>query len=202
MIDDDSFIELIEKHRDEFYRFVHHTLWNQSNADDVFSEAILVAYSKRSSFAVGTNFRAWMFKILLNKCYVANRETGRSPVSVDSVEEWISAENDTGYKEMIDDPDWFVDQVEDEVLSAMDKLRTVEKACLLLLTFEKYSYKEISSLLDIPVGTVITHLSRGRTRLRKTLLSYARTKGVIAEEATTNRPHAESKKTAQTRRSS
>ena len=187
MITDTDFITLIEKHRDEFYRFVRRTLWNESNADDVFSEALLASYKGRDAFTEGTNFRAWMFKILLNKCYVANRDTSRNSISVDSVEEWIHAEDEPGYAKMLGEPDWFVDEIEDELLTAMDKLRTVEKACLVLLTFEKYSYKEISSILEIPVGTVITHLSRGRSRLRKTLLGYARAKGIIEEGTDSNR---------------
>lgn len=193
MISDTEFITTVEKHRDEFYRFVRRTLWNSADADDVFSDSVFIAYKNRSSFTEGTNFRAWMFKILLNKCYVANRDTARASVHLDSVEEWVSTKEEDGYEKMLDDPEWFVDQVEDEVLQAMNKLRTIEKACLLLLTFEKYSYKEISVALEIPVGTVITHLSRGRKRMRKTLLSFARTKGILDDEKTTNRPHAAAK---------
>ena len=79
----DEFIEKIEKHRDEFFRFIKRNVWDTGVAEDVFSQGVLAAYENRAKYTPGTNFRAWMYRILLNKCYVANRETGRAFESLD-----------------------------------------------------------------------------------------------------------------------
>ena len=83
----DDFIEKVERYRDEFYRYVLRTLWDPGMADDVFSSAILAAWENQHKFTPGTNFRAWMYRIITNKCYVANRVTGRTPAPIDDVPE-------------------------------------------------------------------------------------------------------------------
>jgi len=180
----DEFLILIEKHRDEFYRYVLRNVWDSGVADDVFSSAVLAAYKSREKFQVGTNFRAWMYRILTNKCFVANREIGRRGKSLDEVGEYLSllAEKPS-YKQMIRTPDEFLDHCGDEVMMAMRKLSTMERSCLLLRTMENFSYKELAEILEIPFGTVMTHLARGRAKLRKELYEYAKKTGVVKEEA-------------------
>ncbi|MCM8530629.1 MAG: RNA polymerase sigma factor, partial [Lentisphaeraceae bacterium] len=75
------------------------------------------------------------------------------------------------------DPDEFLEMCGDEVLVAMKKLSTMERSCLLLKTMQHFSYKEIAEILEIPFGTVMTHLSRGRAKLRKELTDYAHESG-------------------------
>jgi len=165
-----EFLELIEKHKDEFYRFVRRSVWNESDVEDVFSEAVMVAWEKRERFQVGTNFRAWFYKILLNKSYVANRHTKRNSVDYDAIAEVNLEEVDN--EEMpkaFSDPKYFLDQVGDELLDALNKLRTPERTCLLLRASDSCSYKEIAAIMDIPVGTVMTHLARGRSKIKKFL---------------------------------
>ncbi len=165
-----EFMELLEKYRDEFYRFACKTVWNSSEVDDVFSEAVMVAWQKRENFTPGTNFRAWFYRILLNKSYVANRHTKR--YGVDYEEATDAKELQLGEEEepkAFTEPEYFLERVSDELLEALDVLREQERACLLLRATENSSYKEIAHILDIPVGTVMTHLARGRTRIRKHL---------------------------------
>ena len=71
-----EFVEKIETHRHEFYRDV---------AEDVISSAIYPAFKQLSKFRDGTNFKAWIYKILTNKCFVANREIKRSSTDIDSI---------------------------------------------------------------------------------------------------------------------
>ena len=165
-----EFLDLLEKHKDEFYRFVRRSTWNASDVDDVFSEAVMVAWEKRDKFQVGTNFRAWFYKILLNKSYVANRHTKRNSVDYDAIAEVNLEEVDQ--EEMpraFSDPKFFLDQVDDELVGALDKLRTPERTCLLLRASGSCSYKEIAAIMDIPVGTVMTHLARGRKKIKRVL---------------------------------
>lgn len=170
-----EFLKLLEKHKDEFYRFVRRSVWNDSDVEDVFSEAVMVAWEKRERFKVGTNFRAWFYKILLNKSYVANRHTKRNSVDYDAIAEVNLEEVDN--EEMpkaFSEPKYFLDQVGDELLDALNKLRAPERTCLLLRASDSCSYKEIAAIMDIPVGTVMTHLARGRNKIKKFLREAVR----------------------------
>ncbi|MBI4556729.1 MAG: RNA polymerase sigma factor [Candidatus Hydrogenedentes bacterium] len=180
VMQDSEFIGLVERHRHEFYRFVLRNVWDSGVADDVFSEAVLAAYENRHKFAVGTNFRAWMFRILLNKCFVANREIGRAPASLETSGADLVALGDApGYRDALRDPDEFLEQCGDEVYRAFRQLSTAQRACLLLRVLERFSYQEIAEILEMPVGTVMTHLSRGRAKMRKALLEYALERGIV-----------------------
>ncbi|MBI2437499.1 MAG: sigma-70 family RNA polymerase sigma factor, partial [Lentisphaerae bacterium] len=169
----------IQQHRHEFYRFVLRTVWDSAVAEDVFADAILTAYQNKERFTEGTNFRAWMFRILANKCFVANRETARRPESFDEKEsDWSALSAEPGYADALADPDAFLEQCGDELYLAFRRLSTAERSCILLRA-EKFSYQEMADLLEIHLGTVMTHLARGRTKLRRDLLEYARERGII-----------------------
>lgn len=177
----DEFLEKIEKHRDEFYRYVLRTAWDSGVADDVFQSAVLAAYENRRKYTPGTNFRAWMFRILTNKCFVANRETGRTMKPLEEVQEPSLTEmpEQPGYTEMLENPMMVLEECGDEVLMAFRHLSTPERSCILLRGVERFSYKEIAEILEMPVGTVMTHLARGRAKLRDDLREYAQEQGII-----------------------
>ena len=181
---EDFFLKSIEQHRHEFYRFVLRNVWDSSIAEDVFSSAVLAAYEGRTKFTVGTNFRAWMFKILANKCFVANRERARYVQGLaDPAEEFVELGDRPEYIDAIKEPERFVANCGDEVLRAFKRLSTAERSCFLLRAVEKFSYKEIAQILDIPMGTVMTHLARGRAKLRRDLLDYAIAEGFLRRPA-------------------
>lgn len=176
----DEFLDTIEKHRDAFYRFVHRTVWDSGVADDVFSSAVLAAYENRHKYTPGTNFRAWMFRILLNKCYVANRETGRAFQSLDDERaQQAAAPPAATYRDVLTQPEAVLEECGDEVNQAMRGLSTAQRTSLLLRAVEKFSYQEIAETMEIPVGTVMTHLARGRKKLREQLQDYARDAGIV-----------------------
>ena len=174
----DEFLEKIHKHRDEFYRYVYRNVWDSGKADDVFSAAVTAAYENRHKYTPHSNFRAWMFRILTNKCFVANRETLRTPEPLDGVNEPAETPGEKAYGDLTRDPSAFLEECGEEVYRAMRKLRTVERSCLLLRAVERFSYKEIAAILGIPKGTVMTHLARGRAKLRAELAEYAERAGV------------------------
>jgi len=178
--DMDYFLKQIEKHRHEFFRFVLRSVWDSSQAEDVFSAAVLAAYQSRDRFTEGTNFRAWMFRIIANRCFQANRETARTPESLDDVRvEWEALADEPGYGDVLRDPDGFLENCDDEVLRAFRRLSTAERSCILLRGVEGFSYRQIAETLEIPVGTVMTHLSRGRVKLRRELLEHAKERGIV-----------------------
>jgi len=106
-----------------------------------------------------------MFKILVNKCFVANREVKRAfEVLDDNVPAQVSAGRSIDYSEMLRNPDAFLDQCGDEVYQAFRALSTAQRSCILLKDVEQFSYQEIAEILGIPTATVMTHLSRGARR--------------------------------------
>lgn len=176
--DVDEFERKIGEHRHEFYRYIYRNVWDTSKADDVFSSAVLAAYDNRHKYTPGTNFRAWMYRIITNKCFVANRDTHRA---FDSLEERhvepVAPAPTPFYGEILERPEEFLDECGDEVYRAFQELSTSQRSCILLREVEQFTYKEIAEILDIPVGTVMTHLARGRKKLRSLLLDYARDHG-------------------------
>ncbi|MBI2435989.1 MAG: RNA polymerase sigma factor [Candidatus Hydrogenedentes bacterium] len=177
----DDFPQQVERYKDEFYRYVLRVVWDSSVADDVFSSAVLAAWENRGKFTPGTNFRAWMYRIITNKCYVANREISRTPAPIDDVPEMslLALREDRSYFDVLQDPETFLQQCGEELHQAMKQLSTSQRTCILLRSVEKFSYKEIAEIMGIPVGTVMTHLSRGRARLRAELMEYAQARGLV-----------------------
>ena len=176
----DDFLKHIEKHRHEFYGHIYKVVWDTGIADDVFSESVLAAYKSRGKFTPGTNFRAWMYRIITNKCFVANRETARTPESIDeATNKFVAVDDGASYIDIIDAPDDFLGKCGDEVNIAFRKLSTAERSSVLLKSVARLSYSDIAGILDIPTGTVMTHLARGRAKLRSSLLDYAREEGFV-----------------------
>lgn len=176
----DEFLEKIGKHRNEFFRFILRNVWDSGVAEDVFSSAVLAAYENRHKYTPGTNFRAWMFRILMNKCFVANRETKRAFESLDDLTvDPVAPEPSRGYTAILSDPQSILEQCGDEVYRAFRLLSTAQRSAILLRGIEKFSYQEIAEIMEIPVGTVMTHLARGRKKLRDSLGAYALETGII-----------------------
>lgn len=179
----DEFLENIKKRKDEFYRYIYRNVWDTSVAEDVFSASVLAAYKSRDKFRPGSNFRAWMYRIITNKCFVANREISRRGESLEESDEGLSKLADNkDYVKAISSPEEFLACCGDEVYIAMKKISTIQRSCLLLKTMENFSYKEIADILEIPFGTVMTHLARGRAKLRKILFEYAIDEGIVKRE--------------------
>lgn len=176
----DEFLVKIEKHRDEFYRYILRNVWDSGVAEDVFSQGVLAAYENRHKYTPGTNFRAWMFRILTNKCYVANRETGRAfdPLDAPGTAEAV-APDDRRDHDVLRDAERVLEECGDEMYRALRNLSAAQRSSLLLRAIGRFSYQEIAEILEIPVGTVMTHLARGRKKLRGELADYAVESGVI-----------------------
>ncbi len=146
-------------------------------ADDVVQEAAIVALGKWEQFKPGTSFRAWMGQIVR---YVAfnhsrserrRRASGMEPAAVEHLAEAVSDEPDparltvSARGELPEDQRHF----DDDVMRALGELSQTARACLLLRTLEGLEYSEISSLLEIPEGTAMSHVHRSRNALRNKL---------------------------------
>lgn len=177
---EDQFVRLLEPERDALWRFASRMSWDRATAEDSLQEAILIAFRKFDTFTLGTSFKAWMFRILSNVILNANSQTRRhlqrhvSPESLDLIE---ALEREEAYQNVLEAPEQVLQHVADPVRRAVQSLPAHERMVFLLRAVEGFRYKEIAALLDIPMGTVMSHLFRARGRLRETLADYARTSG-------------------------
>lgn len=180
----EQFVRLLEPERDALWRFAARMSWDRATAEDSLQEAVMIAYRKFETFTLGTSFKAWMFRILANVILNANHRTRRhlqrhvSPERLDLIE---SLEREQVYQDVLADPDQVLEHVTDPVRRAVQSLPPHERMVFLLRAAEGFRYKEIAALLDIPMGTVMSHLFRARGRLRETLADYARTSGFVRD---------------------
>jgi RNA polymerase sigma-70 factor (ECF subfamily) len=141
---------------------------NAADAEDLVQETYLKAYRGFSSFEEGTNLRAWLFRILTNTYINAYRAKQRRPDETDleDVEDLYlyrrlgALEAALASRSAEDElMELFTD---DEVKEALESLPEAFRLAVLLADVEGFSYKEIAEMLDIPIGTVMSRLHRGR----------------------------------------
>ena len=159
----DSFEDLAMPLFDQLYNFARWLTQNREEAEDLVQETYAKALKGFSSFQLGTNFRAWMYRILRNT-FLTSRTGLRaaSTVSLDSEEDGpeLTVENET--------PETILMRSSNSQLvrSAIDDLPVHYRETLLLCDVEEMSYREIAETLSIPIGTVMSRLSRARHTLR------------------------------------
>ncbi|MBZ5664548.1 MAG: sigma-70 family RNA polymerase sigma factor [Acidobacteriia bacterium] len=159
----DSFAELAMPLFKQLYSFAHWLTQNREEAEDLVQETYAKALKGFSSFQLGTNFRAWMYRILRNT-FLTSR-TGlkaTSTVPIDSEEDGteLPVENENPESILLKRSDSQL------VQSAIDDLPLHFREILLLCEVEEMSYQEIAETLSIPIGTVMSRLSRARKTLR------------------------------------
>ncbi len=161
---------------------------NPSDAEDLVQETYLKAYRGFGSFEEGTNLKAWLYRILTNTFINRYRAAKRRPdeTDLDDVEDFYLYRRLGGLEEARagrSAEDELMDLFsEAEVKAAVDALPEQFRIAVLLADVEGFSYKEIASILDIPIGTVMSRLHRGRKNLQKALYEFATTQGLITGE--------------------
>jgi len=148
-------------------------------------ETILKALKARDQYHPGTNFRAWIFKIMTNLYIDEYRKRDRTPgeVPLDSVYDLHasgSADPFEGVDE-VTEVDVLEKVLPDQVLRALDALPETHRTTVLLRDLGGFSYKEIAQILGCPIGTVMSRLHYARQELKKLLSSHAKTRGYLSE---------------------
>ena len=152
---------------------------NPADADDLVQETYLRAYRGFGGFTEGTNLKAWMYRILTNTYINAYRAKQRRPdeSELDEVEDLYLYKRLGGLEAATlgrSAEDELMDTFsEAEVKQAVEDLPENFRMAVLLADVEGFSYKEIAEILDIPIGTVMSRLHRGRKALQKGLFDYA-----------------------------
>jgi RNA polymerase sigma-70 factor (ECF subfamily) len=158
---------------------------NPSDAEDLVQETYLKAYRAYGSFQEGTNLKAWLYKILTNTFINTYRAKSRRPMETDieDIEDLYlfrrlgglegSTAGRSAEEEMLEH---FTD---DELKAAIESLPEYFRIVVLLADVEGFSYKEIAEITDVPIGTVMSRLHRGRKALEKALATYGLEHGLV-----------------------
>ena len=156
---------------------------NPADAEDVVQETFLKAYRAYDTFTVGTNLKAWLYRILTNTYINKYRKKQRRPNEVELGElqdlylykrlgehsgAQVSAESEA--------LDLFVDE---DIIEALESLPENFRLPVLYADVEGFSYKEIAEILDVPIGTVMSRLHRGRKALQRKLWNLAVEHGLV-----------------------
>lgn len=179
----EKFEALAFPHMDALYSTALRMTRNPLDAEDLVQDVYLRAYRFFDKFEEGTNFKAWIFKILTNTFINRYRQKVREPqhTEFDKVEYFYTEaekERDDKYETRYDESR-YADLFGDEISAALSKLSYDFRAVVILCDIEGFSYKEIAAIVGTPIGTVMSRLSRARQQLQKYLREYAQREGFI-----------------------
>ena len=155
---------------------------NPEDAEDLAQDTLLDAYKAFDSFTPGTNFRAWLLRILTNN-YIEDYRRRRllSFLAWDDLGKIFPAGPDSlsGGAQQEPEPVLFASALNEEIEMALGRLSEPMRLTLLLVDVEQLSYEEAAAALQLPVGTIRSRLNRGREQLRSCLQEYARQNNLI-----------------------
>lgn len=157
-------------HMGDLYRTALRMVADRGRAEDVTQEVYLQAWKSFHRFEPGTNCRAWLYKILFHCVSHQRRKWFRFP-PLKEAEEFLEAQ--------IPAPEPIPDRFSDaDILRALDALPPDFRAAVLLVDVEEFAYREAAAILEVPIGTIMSRLSRGRKLLREALGEVARSYGI------------------------
>ena len=187
--DTGTFETLLAPHLDALLRTAERLTGSASDAEDLVQESLLKGLRFFDRFERDTNFKAWIFKILMNgfvNTYRARKRRGPS-VDVDAVSEALTADEPadvTAERPTFNDRESMMFELVDErVKQALMELPEELRTVFLLSAVEGFKYREIADIMDCPVGTVMSRLFRGRAMLKERLTTFAREAGYLRDES-------------------
>jgi len=170
---------------DSLYRTALRLTHNQQEAEDLVQETMLKAFRFARTFQPGTNLRAWLFRILNTSAINRYRKQATHPVTTplpegedfylyNRIRDMSGQELSTGAEEEV-----LSKYLDEDVYKALNDLPLNFRMPVILADIEGMSYKEIAEALQIPIGTVMSRISRGRRQLQQSLWQYAKDRGYI-----------------------
>src|SRR6202046_3246825 len=185
MADQANFADLAMQHMGSLYTAALRMTRNPADAEDLVQETYLKAFRAFASFQQGTNLKAWLYKILTNTFINSYRSKRRRPeeTELDDVGDLYlyhhlgalgSANAGRSAEEEV------LERItDDEVKAAIESLPDAFRIAVILADVEGFSYKEIAEITEVPIGTVMSRLHRGRKALQKALAEYGLERGLV-----------------------
>lgn len=179
-------------HIDALYGAALRMTRNEQDAEDLVQETYLKAVRNLHRYREEAGCRAWLFRILTNTYIDQYRKRQRTPIRVefddeggtgiyDRIVDSFPGSGDAALPHSVDDLESFLHRfVADEVKAAIDDLPEIFRELVVLRDIEGFSYKECAEMLEIPIGTVMSRLHRGRKLLQERLWSYAVRRGYVS----------------------
>ena len=186
MADQADFAKDAMQYAPQLYSAAMRLTRNSADAEDLVQDTYLRAWRSFGTFQEGTNLRAWLYRILTNSFINKYRAKQRRPneTALDNIEDLYlykrlgSLETALGNRSAEETMfDLFTD---DEVKTALEELPENFRLPVLLADVEGFAYKEIAEMLEIPVGTVMSRLHRGRKAMHKLLYDFASERGLLS----------------------
>jgi RNA polymerase sigma-70 factor (ECF subfamily) len=168
-----AFESVAFEHLPALHRHALRLTRKEADADDLVQEAMLKAFRAYHQFTPGTNFKAWIFRILVNSYINRYRRREREPIPVDFTEMEPMAAGLGAGGLTVTDIGQLKDQVSDEVKEGLDAMPEDYRMVFLLSVLDEFAYHEIAEILGIPIGTVMSRLFRARKHMRSRLETYA-----------------------------
>ncbi len=157
----------------DVFRVAHYLARDREEAEDLTQETFVQALKSFHRYTPGTNCRAWLVTILYHLNSKRKHKLGQLKL-VEDVEEHIA-------QTVAFVPSLPEELKDEEILQALERLPQMFRDVVVLSDVEEFSYKEVAALLQVPIGTVMSRLSRGRKLLRQQLTDYARNFGIGAK---------------------
>lgn len=161
----DDFHAIVDEHGPAMYRLAYRLLGDTHDAEEVVQETLRSAWVSRDRFEPGRGRRAWLASILRRRAVDRWRKIGRTP-SAPAGDHVLDIPTDG------DDP--LADEYTDEMQNALEQLPDDMRDALLMVVVGELTHQETADALGVPLGTILSRVSRARKRLRETLLATTR----------------------------
>jgi len=169
---------------DQLYSAAMRMARNPSDAEDLVQEAYTKAFSAFHQYKPGTNLKAWLYRILTNTYINLYRKRQREPLqsNSDTIEDWqlARAESHTSSGLRSAEAEALDHLPDSDVKRALQSIPEEFRLAVYFADVEGFAYKEISDIMNTPIGTVMSRLHRGRKMLRDMLADYAAERGFRA----------------------
>lgn len=177
---------------DSLYRTALRLTHNQQEAEDLVQETMLKAFRFAKSYTPGTNLRAWLFRILNTSAINRYRKQATHPTTTplpegeefylyNRIRDMSGQELNAGAEDEV-----LSKYLDEDVYNALNALPINFRMPVILADIEGLSYKEIAEALQIPIGTVMSRISRARHHLQQSLWQYAKDKGYLPAQSSEN----------------
>ncbi len=189
----ESFMRHLEPLQGALESYCRRCLHRPGEVADVLQSALVKAFRDFHLYTEGTNFRAWMFRIVNLEILNWNRKHERHrheplPEDISAEETWQLILDEPLLRQLLDDPEVVLDHCEAPLAEAVRGLPSPERSVFLLRVIGDFKYREIGEILELPIGSVMGYLARARSRLRQRLVTYGEERGLLHRETSGGLP--------------